>query len=159
MVEIEYCELRNTYKILWLRYVYGVDLNTHCMKSLLGHNDKRVRGFMRSLPPNLELEESRFYYLCGVDVNFDWNKNLHVAFVRSVGRQIIIDNEFVKLKINNARQIFIDTKYINWRLPQSRNKLFSTCRNWQFANMLASLPDVPQTPTQQQFGLFDEPNK
>ena len=33
MVEIEYCELRNTYKILWLRYVYGVDLNTHCMKS------------------------------------------------------------------------------------------------------------------------------
>lgn len=27
MVEIEYCELRNTYKILWLRYVYGVDLN------------------------------------------------------------------------------------------------------------------------------------
>ena len=46
-------------------------------------------------------------------MNFDWNKNLHVAFVRSVGRQIIIDNEFVKLKINNARQIFIDTKYTN----------------------------------------------
>lgn len=24
MVEIEYCEFRNTYKILWLRYVYEV---------------------------------------------------------------------------------------------------------------------------------------
>ena len=58
MVEIEYCELRNTYKILWLRYVYGVDLNTHCMKSLLGHNDKRVRGFMRSLPQILNLKKA-----------------------------------------------------------------------------------------------------
>lgn len=155
MVEIEYCHFRNTYKILWLRYVYGVDLNNHCMKSLLGHNDKRVRGFMRSLPNNMELEESRFYYLCGVDKDFNWNKNLHIAFVRSVGREIVIDNEFVNIKINNARQIIIDPKYINWDLPQSRNKLFNTCRNWQFACMLASLPDVPQTPTHPQLGLFD----
>lgn len=146
MVEIEYCIFKNTYKILWLRYVYGVNLNTHCMNSLLGHNDKRVRGFMRSLP-QMELEDSRFYYLCGVDLNFDWNKNLHIPFVRSVGQTIEIDNEFVKIKINNARQIIIDTKYINWDLPQSRNRLFSTCRNWQFANMLASLPGIPQTPT------------
>ena len=155
MVEIEYAFFRNTYKILWLRYVYGVDLNTHCMKSLLGHNDPRVRGFMRSLPNNMVLEDSRFYYLCGVDKDFNWNKNLHIPFVRSVGQNIEIDNEFVKIKILNARLIHIDTNYINWNLPQAKNRLFNTCRNWQFANMLASLPDVPQTPTQSQLGLFD----
>lgn len=147
MVEIEYAELRGRYKILWLRYIYGVDLNTHCMKCLLGHNDKRVRGYMRILPKNMILEESRFYYLCGVDENFNWYKNLHIAFVRSVGRTIEIDNEFIKIRINNARQIFIDTKYINWNLPNAHNRLFNTCRNWQFANMLATLPDIPQTPT------------
>lgn len=148
MVQIEYCEFRNTYKILWLRYVYGVDLSNHCMKSLLGHNDKRVRGFMRSLPPGMELEESRFYYLCGVDVNFEWSKNLHVAFVRSVGSEIVIDNPFVRLKILNARRLPITTDYINWRHSQARNKLFNTCRNWQFASMLASKYDVPQPPEQ-----------
>lgn len=147
MVEIEYAELRGRYKILWLRYIYGVDLNTHCMKCLLGHNDKRVRGYMRTLPEHMVLEDSRFYYLCGVDENFNWYKNLHIAFVRSVGRTIEIDNEFIKIRINNARQIFIDTKYINWNLPNAHNRLFNTCRNWQFANMLATLPDIPQTPT------------
>ena len=147
MVEIEYCIFKNTYKIIWLRYVYGVDLNTHCMKCLLGHNDPRVKGWMRSLS-QMELEDSRFYYLCGVDKDFNWNKNLHIPFVRSVGQTIEIDNEFVKIKINNARRIIIDTKYINWDLPQAKNRLYSTCRNWQFANMLASIPSVPQTPTQ-----------
>lgn len=148
MVQIEYCEFRNTYKILWLRYVYGVDLSNHCMKSLLGHNDNRVRGFMRSLPPGMVLEESRFYYLCGVDVNFEWSKNLHVAFVRCVGNEIVIDNQFVRMKILNAQRLPITTDYINWRHPQARNKLFNTCRNWQFASMLAAKYDVPQTPEQ-----------
>lgn len=156
MVEIEYCQLKNCYRILWLRYVYGVNLNVHCMESLLGHNDRRVRGFMRSLNPNLVLEESRFYYLCGVDVDFDWNKNLHIAFVRSVGRTVEIDNEFVRIKINNARRINIVPDYINWRLPQARNRLFHTCRNWQFANMLASLPDIPQTPIPTDRNLFNQ---
>lgn len=155
MVEIEYCLFRNTYKIIWLRYVYGVNLNTHCMNSLLGHNDKRVRGYLRCLPQNMVLEESRFYYLCGVDIDFNWNKNLHIAFVRSLGQTIEIDNEFVRIKINNARRITITDSYINWNLPQARNRLFSTCRNWQFANMLASLPDIPQTPTATQNTLFD----
>lgn len=156
MVEIEYAQFRNTYKIIWLRYVYGVDLNTHCMKCLLGHNDPRVRGYMRELPRNMELEDSRFYYLCGVDKDFNWNKNLHIPFVRSVGREIAIDNELVKIRIINARQIFIDTSYMDKTLPQYRNKLFSTCRNWQFANMLASLPSVPQAPVQRSLGLFND---
>ena len=78
MITIEFAELKGCYKILWLRYVSGVDLSHHCMKSLLGHNDRRVRGFMRQLPENLQLEESRYYYLCGVDANFVWEKHLQL---------------------------------------------------------------------------------
>lgn len=147
MVEIEYAYLKGTYKILWLRYVYGVNLEQHCMKSLLGHNDKRVRGYMRQLI-NLKLEESRYYYLCGVDHGFNWYRNLHLAFVRSVGSVIEIDNEFIKCRILNAHQIPISDKYINWNLPQSKNRLFSTCRNWQFANFLATQSNVEYAPAQ-----------
>lgn len=147
MIEIEYAYLKGTYKILWLRYIYGVNLNNHCMKSLLGHNDARVRGYMRQLQ-NLKLEDSRYYYLCGVDQDFNWYKNLHLAFVRSLGNVIELDNEFIKCRIINAMQIPITDKYINWNLPQSRNKLFSTCRNWQFANYLASHGEVELAPLQ-----------
>lgn len=136
MVEIKYAEMKGVYKILWLRYIYGVDLTNHCMKSLLGHNDKRVRGYMRYLH-DLKLEETRWYYLCGVDQNFIWEKNLHLAFVESAGSEIILDNEFIRCHIVNARQVKIDNTSINWSLPQARNKLFNTCRNWWFANWLA----------------------
>lgn len=151
MVEIKDCQIKGVYKIIWLRYVYGVDLSNHCMKSLLGHNDSRVRGFMRGFY-NMKLEESKWYYLCGVDVNFRWEKNIHVAFVESPGQEVFIDNEFIKIHILNARQLPINNSFIDWSLPQSRNKLFNTCRNWWFANMIAKQGayQVPTTPS-----LFD----
>lgn len=151
MVEIKECKLKGIYKILWLRYIYGVDLTHHCMKSLLGHNDARVRGYMRGFQ-NLRLEESRWYYLCGVDVNFRWEKNLHLAFVESAGSEIIVDDEFVGIHIVNARRLPINNTFIDWGLPQSRNKLFNTCRNWWFANMIAR-QGAYQAP--KEFSLFD----
>lgn len=152
MVTIEYAELKGFYKILWLRYVNGVDLSNHCMKSLLGHNDRRVRGFMRQLPANLRLEESPYYYLCGVDANFVWEKNLHLAFTYSCGSVIEIDDAFIRCRILNARRLEISNRFIDWSLPQSRNKFFNTCRNWWFANMIASNPGVRHLP--QQGSLF-----
>lgn len=151
MVEIKECKLKGIFKILWLRYIYGVDLTHHCMKSLLGHNDARVRGYMRGFQ-NLRLEESRWYYLCGVDVNFRWEKNLHLAFVESAGSEIIVDDEFVRIHIVNARRLPINNTFIDWGLPQSRNKLFNTCRNWWFANMIAR-QGAYQAP--KEFSLFD----
>jgi len=152
MVTIEYAELKGFYKILWLRYVNGVDLSNHCMKSLLGHNDRRVRGFMRQLPANLRLEESPYYYLCGVDANFVWEKNLHLAFTYSCGSVIEIDDAFIRCRILNARRLEISNRFIDWSLPQSRNKFFNPCRNWWFANMIARNPGVRHLP--QQGSLF-----
>lgn len=147
MVTIEFAELKGVYKILWLRYVSGVNLNEHCMKSLLGHNDRRIRGFMKIIP-RMDLEEAPYYYLCGVDVNFEWIKNLHLAFTYSCGSVIEIDNEFIKCRILNARRLEITNRYIDWTLPQSRNKYFNTCRNWWFANMIARNGGIRRAPTQ-----------
>lgn len=152
MITIEFAELKGFYKILWLRYVSGVDLSNHCMKSLLGHNDRRVRGFVRKLPENLQLEESPYYYLCGVDANFVWEKNLHLAFTYSCGEVLEVDDEFIHCRILNARRLEISNRFIDWSLPQSRNKYFNTCRNWWFANMIARRPGVRHLP--QQGSLF-----
>lgn len=136
MVTINYVRLKETYKILWLRYIYGVDLSQHCMKSLLGHNDPRVRGYKKYLS-GLNLENARWYYLCGVEKNWRWEKNLHLAFVESEGSEIKIDNDFMTCHISNARQIKFDDSYIDWSLPHANDKYYNTCRNWWFANMIA----------------------
>lgn len=141
MVTLEYAQLKGSYRILWLRYVYGADLSQHCMKSLLGHNDRRVRGYMRSLP-TLNLEESRFYYLCGVDEHFVWERNLHLAFAPSIGGVIEIDNPFIKCRIVNARRLEISQSDIDWTLKESRSKIYNTCRNWWFANKIAKMSGV-----------------
>ena len=146
MITIEYAELKGLYKILWLRYVYGVDLSHHCMKSLLGHNDARVRGFMRRIDCLEITKEAPYYYLCGVDIDFNWEKNLHLAFQYSCGSNIILDNQFIRCKIVNARQVEISQGFIDWTLPQSRQKVFNTCRNWWFANMIAKNPNIRKAP-------------
>lgn len=143
MVVVERALFRNTYRILWLRYVNGVDLSNHCMKSLMGENDKRVRGFMRSLPV-IELNSSPFYYLCGVDVGWRWDRNMHIAFREREGSVIDIDNELFSVRIVNAEQIPIRSEDIDHTLPQSSDKRFSTCRNWWFANWLRKNDLLPE---------------
>ena len=135
MVEIKKLTLKNQYRIVWLRYIYGVDLSNHCMKCLLGHNDKRFRGYMTSLA-DTKLENARYYYLCGVDKDFIYNNNMHVAFIQKEGSSINIDNNLFSVYIENAERINIVPDYINWSLKDAKNKLFNTCRNWQFANMI-----------------------
>ena len=146
MVEIEFAEFIHTYRILWLRYVDGVNLGEHCMKSLLGHNDKRVKFWAKTLP-SLILEEAPFYYLCGVEAGWDWNKNLHLAFVHSEGHTVEVDDDKVHIRIKNARRLPITDTYINHRLPCANKPSYHTCRNWQFANMLVHLyPNIRQRP-------------
>lgn len=147
MVKIEYAEFKGIYKILWLRYVNGVDLSKHCMYSLLGHNDRRIYPFMKKVW-NLELKESRYYYLCGVDLNFDWNKNLHLAWRYSCGEVLEVDNEFIRCRIINARRMEISSRYIDWSLPHAHDRFYNTCRNWWFANMIARSPGVRRPPVQ-----------
>lgn len=136
MITIKELELKKIYRIEWLQYITGVDLSNHCKKSFLGLSDARFRGFTRRYQ-DVELNGGfKYYYFCAVDVNFVWRNNIHIAFVEDENSEIIIDNEFCKCHIINARQIMITDKHIDWSLPQSQDKYFSTCRNWQFASMI-----------------------
>ena len=161
MVKIEYFYTDRMYKYLWLKYVTGTNLSVHCARCLLGEYEERFKAYMRSIY-NLELRDAPVYYLCGVAYDRIWRHNLHVAFVPAAGQEIIIDNDFCRLKIVNARRLEISTRFIDWSNPLSRRKDYHTCRNWQFASMLAKglhepYPGDPRSDVSKQntLDLFD----
>lgn len=137
MVRIEYAYFKNVNRILWLRYVRDVNLGQHCMKSLVGTNDERVKWWSMSLPENMELKPAPFYYLCGVEKGWNWPKNLHLAFIEKEGSVIEIDDDFIRCRIVNAERVPITPDYIDRSLPHADEKAYNTCRNWWFANYLA----------------------
>lgn len=136
MVKIEYFFAHRSYRHLWLKYVRGANLSVHCARCLVGEYETRFKGYMASLA-NIELREAPAYYLCGVAHDRDWSHNLHVAFAYAAGREIVIDDEFCRMKIVNARRLEISPRFIDWSMPEARKREYWTCRNWQFANMLA----------------------
>lgn len=136
MVKIEYFYTDRQYRHLWLKYVRDVNLLVHCARCLVGEYDTRFKAYMRSAY-DLELRDAPVYYLCGVAHDRNWRHNLHVAFVHAAGQEIVIDDEFCRMKIVNARRLEISPRFIDWTSPLSRKKEYWTCRNWQFASMLA----------------------
>lgn len=159
MVKIEYFYTDRMYKYLWLKYVTGTNLAVHCARCLVGEYEERIKAYMRSVY-NLELKEAPVYYLCGVAHDRQWKHNLHVAFVPAAGQEIIIDDDFCRLKIVNARRLEISTRFIDWNDPHSRRKEYCTCRNWQFAYMLSKGQRAPYIQdahpnTSKQNNLFD----
>lgn len=140
MSRIVKLEIKGNYWIQWLRYVSGVNLNEHCMKSLLGYNDKRIRRGI-TLYEDIELDKAPYYYFCGVHAGWAYAKNIHIAWKDSSDGRFVVDNEFVYAEIEGAERIEIDASYIDETNPFANNKLYNTCRNWQFANWLAKTDD------------------
>lgn len=153
MVRIEYFFTERPYKYLWLRYIQGINLEHHCARSFIGDYDTTFHGFLTSLY-NYTLRDSKVYYLCGVANDRIWAHNLHIAFIPAEGESVEIDNEFCRIIIRNARQIRFSAKDIIPNLPQARLKVYSTCRNWQFANYLARHQELLAIPYGQQDSLF-----
>lgn len=136
MSKIKKLILKSNYRIIWLRYVNGVNLKEHCMKSLLGRCEPKVK-WKCSEYNNIELDLSPYYYFCAVHAGWNYQKNVHIAWKDSEGKSFIIDNDLVYAEIEGAERIDINPDSIDADNPLSKNKLFSTCRNWQFANWLA----------------------
>jgi hypothetical protein len=136
MITIKRLELKKTYRIEWLRYITGVNLSEHCMKAFLGTNDPRIKGYKKGYY-DINLKEGyQYYYFCAVHEDWIWKNNVHIAFREKTGSRIIIDNERVNCLIENAEGIPIYNTSIDPNHPQAHNKLFNTCRNWMFANMI-----------------------
>lgn len=135
MIKIQKFVARRDYRYLWLKEVKGTDLRVHCARCLLGKYDSRMKAHLK-MTYNINLK-GEVYYLCGVAMDRKWAHNLHIAFKHEEGCNFEVDDEFCYIKVENARRLEISTRFIDHSLPQSTKKEFNTCRNWQFANMIA----------------------
>ena len=133
--------IKSNAKFTWLKYVTGTDLDNHCAKSLKGKYEKNWHRFgNRPIWQPLILPYSPFYYFCAVTQS--WETNVHVAWKPKPGVKMIIDTPLVYMEVQDAEQIPITKDYINWKLPQSQNSNYNTCRNWWFANYLNAIYNI-----------------
>lgn len=115
---------------LWLKSVYDVKLDKHCINCLVGERDYRIKqevGCEFSLAPTV-------YYLCGVTYPYVWANNFHLAFQPKEGSTINITRKGLSLTITNAEEIMFSEDDIDKTLPNADDPKYYTCRNWQFAN-------------------------
>ena len=103
---IKQININADFKYLWLKYVDGYDLNNHCAKSLIGNYSNKIINKKTSYT-NLVLDEfdSRVYYLCGVSLPFNYDKNFHLAFKFQMGSKISINENGIEITIENAERV------------------------------------------------------
>lgn len=138
---------RAEYSSIWLKYVNGVNLSTHCIESLVGGRQKPLDR--HQLTERLELTQHRqplAWYLCGVTYPYRWTENAHLAFEYVPGAtwegEATVPGLLVKLE--NCLPIE------GWgpdSVPEgaefSQDRQYATCRNWQFAWWLRQNRDAP----------------
>lgn len=136
---IETMAVRARFRYLWLKYVTGVNLNYHCAKCLLGEYSQTIKHTSLS-HTNVKLDRypADYYYLCGVSSPYRWVNNFHLAFKYQPGSMIEVSENGITIKIRNAERIPISTYEMLIRNHKHVIDLeYATCRNWQFANMIA----------------------
>lgn len=137
MITIKEINVTGKFKYLWLKYINGIDLSNHCAKCLLGTYSKKISNTTSSAA-DLTLDESNaiVYYLCGVSMPYNWNKNFHLAFKEKEGSSVKVNYNGIEIELDNAEQILFSMDDINPADPNANKPVFATCRNWQFAHYL-----------------------
>ncbi|GAA1353716.1 hypothetical protein [Streptomyces beijiangensis] len=135
------------YRYLWLKYVTGIDLSLHCARSLHGPYSKHVGPELRQMSTPLNERPTPIaWYLCGVTTDPSrWADNPHLAFEPAPGHTEELAVHGLAVTLTGARPI------IGWgahsipaEAPNSHDRHYATCRNWQFAHHLhqAGTPDI-----------------
>lgn len=137
MITIKKVNVTGKFKYLWLKYINGIDLTNHCAKCLLGTYSKKISNTTAEAA-EITLDESGaiVYYLCGVSMPYNWNKNFHLAFKEKPGSSVKVNYNGIEIELDNAEQILFSMDDINPADPNANKPVFSTCRNWQFAHYL-----------------------
>lgn len=136
MIIVKDLTVAKPFMYIWLKRVTGVDLDQHCARCLLGSYHPAINNQIKHIP-SLELEDG-VWYLCGVSKPYRWKNNFHLAFEYSAGSEISYSSNGISLTIENAKQLPINEEYVNPQNVHCSQKEYYTCRNWQFANYLAS---------------------
>lgn len=155
---IRRCVLNRHFHHFWMKTVEDVNLNCHCINCLIGQRDYRITPKKRTFV-NLELPD-KIHYLCGVVYPFDWASNFHLAFRPCEGKVLIENQNGVWIRIEDAEKLPISPQFIDPSNPHSEERLFKTCRNWQFANWyrqnIQTAESVEQDFRAKQLGLSPE---
>lgn len=133
-------EIKKKCAFFWLRAIRNARIDKCCAKCFISDSFHEVydrtrfkdKAFVElDIIPN---ERVKAYYLCGLSNGFKYDENTHVAFVPCEGQNISIDNDKIRLVINDARQIDFENYKPN---PEGEfTEEQRTCRNWIFANYL-----------------------
>lgn len=134
---------RGDFSSIWLKYVTGVDLDVHCIRSLIGGRHHGIELYARHQTLTLDQHTPTplAFYLCGVSTPYDWRRNAHLAFVAAPGETWSGEAAVpgLTVELTNAAPVFgwgeqsIDTTH-----PYAGARLYRTCRNWQFAHELVN---------------------
>jgi hypothetical protein len=131
-------ERENRY--LWLKYVTGIDLTRHCARALHGRYSRHVQPEHRHM--DVALDEFPHapilaYYLCAVTTNpYRWEDNAHLALQAAPGHSEELHIQGLTVSISGALPIPFDDSRIPDDDPHAHDRLYRTCRNWQFAHWL-----------------------
>jgi len=140
-------DVTGNFRYLWLKYFRGVNLNVHCGRCLTGDYSEIVAADLPFYDP-FDLDEfpAKYYYLCGVATPPKWANNFHLAFKYVPGKTLKVERNGVLILIQDAEEIPIQwiSPSSNLDIPQWQKQLakergpsYFTCRNWQFACMIA----------------------
>lgn len=133
-------EVKGKYRYVWLKYVDGFNLLEHCAKSLVGNYSKLVNKATAHYSDLLLNEfDSKIYYLCGVSEPYEYDRNIHIAFIHKKGASFTFSDGTIDIEVQNAMRLPFGTYSINRKDPLSQRKEYATCRNWQFANELCRI--------------------
>lgn len=135
---IRHIEQKRLFRFVWLKYVTGVNTNVHCARCLLGYYSERISPTLERLTDiRLSERDCKYYYLCGVSSPYRWEENFHIAFRFKPGATLRVNELGIELEIENAERIPI-VKLEKYNHPKGKLGAYTTCRNWQFAMMIAS---------------------
>lgn len=119
----------NNYIYLWLKYITGFDINSHCAKCLIGKYSKLIQYRSQKVGKVYEGElnehDAPYVYLCGVTKVYE--NNLHIACMKDERVGFEYEDSNVRVSIEGARQLAI-TPLVGELFPVQQ----STCRNFQF---------------------------
>ena len=114
-----------------------------------------LRAYLDLRKDSLLASNNEYFYLCGVVYPWSWKDNFHCAFRKKEGAEFTYKFRNTEVYVINAEQIEIADTWINYGLSVARNRLYNTCRNWQFANWFEKnvKHKVPEKPKYEQLQL------
>lgn len=140
-MKITKLNIKGNYRYLWLKYVNGINLNTHCAKSLLGDYSKLIKSSIKEYNDIVlnEYEDYKFIYLCGVSVPFNWEANIHTVLVDKKGSKAIYEDEYLYIEVEDAELLENTFDITKCDHTKAKFKTYNTCRNWQYAYVYRDL--------------------